>query len=171
MPLTSAITDYDAAWPNLYAREADLLVPVFDADLLALHHVGSTAVEGLAAKPEIDLLAVVEADTALDAWTEALALLKYRRGGDLLAGHRFFKRDVGGVRTHKLHVCTVGHPQIARMLAIRDHLRAHADDRAAYASLKRRLEWKNRTGIAEYLGDKAPFLDELYERIRAERDR
>ena len=170
MALTSAITDYNAAWPALYAREAGRLRRVFGPDLSNLHHVGSTAVEGLAAKPEIDILAVVGATGRLDVWTKSLARLGYRRGGDLQDGHHFFKRDVEGVRTHKLHVCAVGHPQAARMLAIRDHLRTHADDREAYAALKRRLERENRTGIGEYLEGKAPLLEELYERMRTAPD-
>ena len=53
------------------------------------------------------------------------------------------------------------------MLAIRDHLRTDADDRAAYVELKRRLERENRGGIAEYPAGKAPLLDAFYERAQA----
>ncbi len=79
-----------------------------------------------------------------------------------MKGHHFFKRDIGEIRTHKLHVCVSDHSQISRMLGIRDHLRRNSADRQAYAELKLRLERQNETGIAEYLKGKAPFLDELY---------
>lgn len=135
---------------------------VYGDAFIDIHHVGSTAVEGLAAKPEIDILVVVSNASGLDDWQAELAGLGYRRGRDLVEGHHFFKRDVGGIRTHKLHVCVSGHSQISRMLGIRDHLRGNSADCRAYAELKLRLERENRTGIAEYLTGKAPFLDELY---------
>ncbi|MFC4670720.1 GrpB family protein [Seohaeicola nanhaiensis] len=59
------------------------------------------------------------------------------------------------------------HSQISRMVGIRDHLRESPSDRQAYAELKLRLEMENRTGIAEYLEAKAPFLDGLYNKSQA----
>ncbi|WP_422368627.1 GrpB family protein [Pelagibius sp.] len=167
MALTSTITGYNDRWPTLFNQEADRLRPLFGETLVDLHHVGSTAVVGLAAKPEIDILVVVNATEDLDLWEGALKQLGYRRGGDLSAGHHFFKRDVEGVRTHKLHVCLVGHPQISRMLKVRDHLRSNDKDREAYKALKLQLEKESQTGIAEYLNGKAPFLDELYQKVHS----
>lgn len=162
MTLTSAITDYDRRWPRLFSEEAERLRPIFADACIDIHHVGSTAVVGLAAKPEIDILVVVSSVSGLDCWQADLSGLGYGRGGDLMKGHHFFKRDIGKIRTHKLHICASGHSQIRRMLGIRDHLRSNATDRQTYAELKLRLERENSTGIAEYLKGKAPFLDELY---------
>lgn len=162
MPLTSAITPYDPEWPARYTEEENRLRPVFGLACLAFHHVGSTAVPGLSAKPEIDILIIVTSSDGLPGWAEALTTFGYRRGGDLSEGHHFFKRDQDGVRTHKLHVCRDGHAIIGRMLQIRDHLRTHKDDREAYQDLKFGLERDNTKGIAEYLQGKAPFLDNLY---------
>jgi GrpB-like predicted nucleotidyltransferase (UPF0157 family) len=164
MTLTSKITEYDNRWPLEFEIEATRLRPIFAGRLVSIHHVGSTAVEGLAAKPEIDVLIIVTDSEPLENWQGMLIKVGYRRGGDLSEGHHFFKRDVNGVRTHKLHVCTQEHPQVTRMLRIRDHLRANDEDRAAYATLKRHLEKQNQTGIAEYLYGKSPFLDKLYEK-------
>ena len=162
MRLTNSITDCDERWPSFYRAEAKRLRPIFGDAFVELHHVGSTAVEGLAAKPEIDILVVVSDPSRLAQWQAELLRLGYRRGGDLMEGHHFFKRDEGGVRTHKLHICPSGHSQVSRMLGIRDRLRGNLSDRRAYAELKLRLEGENRTGIAEYLNAKAPFLDDLY---------
>lgn len=166
MPLTSVITEYNERWPLLFEAEAKRLKPIFSTRLVAIHHVGSTAVKGLAAKPEIDMLVTVSDRQHLDNWRVGLRELGYRAGGDVEDGHHFFKRDVGSVRTHKLHVCEDTHPKVGRMLAIRDRLRVNAEDRAAYAALKRRLETQNETGMAEYLEGKAPFLDDLLEKSR-----
>lgn len=139
---------------------------MFGKAFVAIHHVGSTAVKGLAAKPEIDILVAVSDASRLDVWQADLLGLDYTRGRDLMTGHHFFKRDVDGVRTHKLHICQSDHSQISRMLRIRDHLRVNATDRRAYAELKLRLERENKTGVAEYLDGKAPFLDDLFQRSR-----
>ncbi|MEO0936671.1 MAG: GrpB family protein [Pseudomonadota bacterium] len=169
MRLTSDLTAYDPAWPRAFDAEAARLAPIFGAGCVAVHHVGSTAVPGLLAKPEIDILVTVLDDAPLGVLGRALEARGYRRGRDLAEGHRFFKRDVDGVRTHKLHVCAPDHPRAARMLAIRDHLRADAGARRAYADLKLRLARDNRAGIAEYLAGKAPFLEALYISVKAAR--
>lgn len=61
-----------------------------------MHHVGSTAVKGLAAKPEIDSLVVVSEGSLLGQWQEELLGLQYGRGGDLMEGPPF--SDVTAVR-------------------------------------------------------------------------
>lgn len=165
MKLTSQITSYDPGWADQYLKEARRLRMVFDPDLLEMHHVGSTSVIGLAAKPEIDILIVVASNDHLSTWTDGLAGLGYQRGGDLSEGHHFFKRNHNGVRTHKLHVIVSGHPMINRLLIIRDHLRRNAQDRQAYQALKLQLEQENKKGIAEYLLGKEPFLNTLYDRL------
>ena len=165
MKLTSIIRDYDPEWPRLFAIEAEGLRPIFGDALVALHHIGSTSVPGLVAKPEIDILIVVTSSEGLSEWTPRLDERGYRRGGDLSAGHHFFKRDVDGVRTHKLHVCVDGHASISERLRFRDHLREHAEDRAAYGTLKLVLEADNQGGIAEYIERKAPFIETIMARL------
>jgi len=161
MSLTSPIKPYDPIWPQQYAAEEARLRPIFGSALVGIHHVGSTAVPELAAKEEIDVLAVVTSDSALENWSRSLVGLGYRRGGDLSPGHHFFKRDVNGVRTHKLHVCLDGHGHIARMLKFRDHLRKDAGSRSRYQELKHRLERENTLGIQQYLMAKDPFIEDI----------
>jgi GrpB-like predicted nucleotidyltransferase (UPF0157 family) len=165
MPLTSVLTPYDDQWPSLYAETAEWLRPLFGSALIDLHHIGSTAVVGLSAKPEIDILAVVIDVVRVDAWVRPLAAHGFRRGGDLSPGHLFFKRDDAGVRTHKLHICIDGHPTAIQMLRFRDHLRRCPTDRNEYTSLKLRLQAENTDGIGEYLEKKAPFIDRILNRI------
>ncbi|HWA62827.1 MAG TPA: GrpB family protein [Caulobacteraceae bacterium] len=165
MALTSVIQPYDPSWPAQFAAEVARLSPIFGAALVRIDHVGSTAVPALAAKPEIDLLAVVDEAGDLEQWTRAFAALGYRRGGDLSPGHRFFKRDVDGVRTHKVHVCDLGHASVGEMLAFRDHLRVDAAARDAYQALKLRLERENTDGIGQYLAGKQPFIEAVLARI------
>ena len=161
MQLTSTITSYNPLWPYCFRREVSKVAPIFDASLVEIHHVGSTAIPGISAKPEIDILAVIKEPIDVEVWTNELARLGYRRGGDLSPGHLFYKRDVEGVRTHKIHVCTEGHPQIQAMLQFRNHLRDHADTRKRYEALKLKLQAENIHGISEYLEGKASFVAEV----------
>ena len=167
-PLTSTITTYQADWPSSYRREAARLVRVFGSALDAVQHIGSTAVPGLSAKPEIDILAIVNSLVHMDSWTESLAAFGYRRGGDLSEGHLFYKRDVEGVRTHKIHVCLAGHTKIDEMLSFRDYLRRYDDARMKYQVLKLELEKNNVHGIGEYLRGKEPFIRGVLERLDRE---
>ena len=159
MALTSQISEYDCRWPDMFDAEKARLERVFGSRSVEIHHVGSTAVPGLAAKPETDLLVVVpdhEDEAGVD---QAMASFGYTRGKNLSDGHHFYRRDVEGVRTHKVHVCVAGHGQISRMLRFRDMLRQDDDLRQEYQKLKLELESTNEHGIGEYLARKAPFID------------
>ncbi|WP_028629016.1 GrpB family protein [Metapseudomonas resinovorans] len=161
MALTSTITRYNENWPALFLAEQARIAEGFQAELLAIHPVGSTAVPGLAAKPEIDVLVVVSGHRDEPAKKTFMTTLGYARGSNLSEGHHFSRRDVDGVRTHKVHVCINGHPQIARMLRFRELLRHDSAIRQQYQALKLQLEASNREGIGEYLAGKAPFIDEV----------
>lgn len=161
MTLTSKISPYDCHWPVRFITEKERIAAGFGAEVIDIHHVGSTAVPGLAAKPEIDLLVVVSEHRKEAARGAFMRTLGYVRGTDLSAGHHFYRRDVDGIRTHKVHVCSSGHGQIARMLRFRDLLREDSIIRQQYQDLKLRLEANNREGIGEYLAHKAPFIDAL----------
>lgn len=159
MALTSKISPYDGRWPALFAIERDRIAKCFGTELVDIHHVGSTAVPGLVAKPEIDILIEVSEHRNVAARDAALHALGHARGNDLSAGHHFYRRNVDGVRTHKLHVCVTAHPQIEWILHFRDLLRADPAVRQRYQDLKLRLEANNREGMSEYLAYKAPFID------------
>jgi GrpB-like predicted nucleotidyltransferase (UPF0157 family) len=116
----------------MFMAERERIASAFGADLIAIHHVGSTAVPGLVAKPEIDILVEIsshrnapKADAFMRSWG-------YVRGKDLSSEHHFYRKDVDGVRTHKVHVCPIGHWQIRKMLRFRDLLLQDAALRDKY---------------------------------------
>ncbi|MCH7417826.1 GrpB family protein [Pseudomonas mosselii] len=158
MALTSKITTYNPEWPQRYEADKMLLVSAFGDELIAMHHVGSTAVPQLAAKPEIDVLIEVSEHRNAAARDEVLLSLGYVRGSDLSEGHHFYRRNIGEVRTHKVHICRCGHPSIIQMLTFRELLRNDASLRQRYQDLKIELEATNTGGMAEYLEKKGPFI-------------
>ena len=87
-----------------------------------------------------------------------LLTLGYVRGSDLSEGHHFYRRNVGAIRTHKIHICRRGHHSVIQMLTFRDLLRSDASLRQRYQDLKMELEATNIGGMAEYLEKKAPFI-------------
>lgn len=127
---------HDPRWADLFEQEAERLSSV--GALTELHHIGSTAVPGLLAKPIIDIIGATPSLTVLDQDTDDLARMGYEIMGEYgIPGRRYFRKsDPSGTRTHHLHVYEAGSPHIARHLLFRDYLRAHPQRAADYAARK-----------------------------------
>lgn len=127
-------------WPAIAQAEALKLQAALGTLLLAVHHIGSTAVPGLAAKPVIDLMPVVSDLALLDHSRAALEGVGCQWWGELgITGRRYCTRDsASGARLVQLHCFQDGSPHIQRHLAFRDFLRAHPARAAAYEAEKRR---------------------------------
>jgi GrpB-like predicted nucleotidyltransferase (UPF0157 family) len=156
------LADYDPAWPQLYANEAEKIRTALGERALLLEHVGSTSVPGLAAKPLIDILLVVADSADETAYVPALEAqgyaLRIREPG--WYQHRVLK---GANPEVNLHVFSPGCVEIHRMLLMRDWLRANEADRERYERTKRDLaqrEWK-------YMQNYADAKSEVVEAILA----
>ena len=115
---------YDESWPQEFAQEAQRLREVLGENCLEIHHIGSTAVPGLAAKPIIDFMLVVRELEEVDRRASALEELGYEYLGEFgIPGRRYLRK--GGFRhTHHLHIfSTFNKAAIERHLAVRDYLR------------------------------------------------
>lgn len=124
------------AWPRAFEAEAERITEVLGVLLIKAHHIGSTAVPGLAAKPIIDILLEVTDVVTLDAKEHAMERLGYTPRGELgIAGRRFYLRGLIE-RTHHVHAFVVDSADVLRHLAFRDYLIAHPQVAEEYASLK-----------------------------------
>lgn len=107
------------------------------AGFVACHHIGSTAVPGLTAKPILDLIPVARDLDALDAARPAIEAMGYDWKGEFgLPGRRYCALTQDGTRLVHAHCYAQGSPEITRHLAFRDYLRANPEVRDAYAALK-----------------------------------
>jgi GrpB-like predicted nucleotidyltransferase (UPF0157 family) len=164
-PLPVSLRDPDPRWPILAAEHAERLKrlgPLVEQ----VHHIGSTSVPGLAAKPIIDLLPLVADLGALDRARGAVEALGYEWHGDYgIEGRRFCTfSDAAGGRVANVHFFAVDSPQVARHLAFRDYLRAHPEIARAYEREKRRAR-------ALHPGDSHAYTDEKADWVKAaERD-
>src|SRR3546814_9547675 len=106
-----------------------------------MHHIGSTSIPGIHAKPIIDMLAVTSDLSLLDGCESRIASLGYEALGEFgIPGRRYFRKDNStGERTHQIHAFRTGSPQITRHLQFRDYLIAHPAVARDYDVLKRRL--------------------------------
>lgn len=130
------VIPYQPVWPQQFNIEEKLLKELLAEQCLAVHHVGSTAVEGLCAKPKLDILAVVRDQDA------AIPLLEkggYQFGGELNIPFRYYFKKRNCDPEVNLHVYEEGHPEIALNLTFRDYLRSHPEMVVRYANLKQEL--------------------------------
>lgn len=135
------ISDYDANWPVLFEEEAHRLRAVLGSSALRIEHVGSTAIPGLAAKPVIDIQVSVASLDPPGCYVDAMATLGYRHValGDFDVVYPFFHKPAEWPSTHHVHLCEAGGEQELKHLVFRNHLRAHPQVAAQYATLKREL--------------------------------
>src|ERR1700722_3643334 len=156
-PRTIVVVDYDPSWPPTFAS---LRAPVWDAvrDVaLAVEHVGSTAVPGLAAKPIIDIDVIVSARAETRAAVDRLAAVGYVHQGNLgIEGREAFESPAG-LPAHHLYVCVQGSAALINHLTLRDYLRGHPDRATAYGQLKQQLAAQFPTNIDKYVAGKTDF--------------
>jgi GrpB-like predicted nucleotidyltransferase (UPF0157 family) len=118
----------DPRWLERANRERENLERVLGEHLVCVHHIGSTSIPNIKAKPIVDLLPVVRNTQSLDAIKAAIVSLGYDWMGEFgLVGRRYcrFNNPQTGKREVQLHIYAVGNAEIQRHLAFRDYLRAH----------------------------------------------
>jgi GrpB-like predicted nucleotidyltransferase (UPF0157 family) len=159
MPSRYTFTEYSPDWPSAFEQEAELLQTLLGEELVAVHHIGSTAVPGLAAKPIIDLLPLVRAIAVVDDLTPRLRDAGYQAWGEYgLPGRRYFTRDRGEVRTHNVHVYQLDDPGAERHLAFCAYLRHHEPARREYEALKRAVYERHPADIEAYMDGKNAWI-------------
>jgi len=128
-------------WKDLFDAEARKLHEQLDPILIASHHIGSTAITELPAKPIIDILLEVKAVSLVDAQNHIFESRNYDPRGEYgIAGRRYFsKRLIGEVFGYHIHAYEAGHYQVQRHLAFRDFLRLKPEIVAQYAAIKHSL--------------------------------
>jgi GrpB-like predicted nucleotidyltransferase (UPF0157 family) len=155
------IAEYDPAWPARYEALARAIREALGGTLLRIEHVGSTSVPGLAAKPIIDILAVVPDSADEASYVPRLVAIGYElrvREPDFFE-HRMLRtasRDV------HLHVYSPSASvEIGRVVAFRDRLRSNAEDCARYEAVKRRLASQRWPDMNAYADAKSEVVESI----------
>jgi len=162
------VVPYDPDWSRLFKVEADEIASFFGREVVAIHHIGSTAIPGIRAKPIIDMLVEVQEIEKTDAFNEEMAKRGYQPKGEFgIAGRRFFIKEDEVNRTHHIHVFQNGHPRIEQYLDFRDYMIAHPEEARAYSELKEELAQRFPHDIESYMAGKDSFIKEIDSKARA----
>ncbi|MFD4668311.1 GrpB family protein [Lentzea sp. NPDC058450] len=157
------LEEYNAAWPAWFAVEEAKIRGALGERVVLVEHCGSTSVPGLAAKPLIDVLLVVPDSRDEDAYVPALVEMGYylrlREPG--WYEHRLVKGTTPNVN---MHVFSPGCVEVERMLAFRDRLRAHDEDRAEYERVKRELAVRTWERVQDYADAKTQVVERIIAR-------
>jgi GrpB-like predicted nucleotidyltransferase (UPF0157 family) len=159
MPINVILAPYDPNWPRRAAEHAERL-RVLGPILVQAHHIGSTSVPGLIAKPIIDLMPLVTSLAELDAAQSRIEALGYVWHGELGIPRRRYcaLTDAQGTRLAQLHFFTAGDPQVDRHLAFRDYLCAFPDVARAYEAEKQRARDLHPDDSHAYTDEKAAWI-------------
>lgn len=132
---------------------------------VAIYHIGSTSVPGLAAKPIIDIMAVVRSLAEVDSVAENFSEIGYEYLGEFgITGRRYLRKG-GDERTHQIHIFQADDwKNIGRHLAFRDYMRTHEKERDEYAKIKKSLAQRFPYDIDGYCDGKESFVREIEKR-------
>ncbi len=157
------VVPHDPKWQEAFEVESKKVTHALGENMITIHHIGSTAIPDIYAKPIIDLLVEVKDIVKVDEQNSFMELLGYEVMGEFgITGRRFFRKDnQKGVRTHHLHIFEVGSEQVERHLAFRDYMIAHPQEAHRYSELKRRLAREHPTNIDGYMDGKDGFISEM----------
>ena len=158
------VVPYDVAWKSAFE---DIKIEIESAlgDLIiGIEHVGSTSVEGMSAKPCIDVDVIIKDYTVFDAVVSKLASIGYIHEGDLgIKDREAFKyTDKPHLMTHHLYVCPQNSEELRRHITFRDFLRSNAEAAKKYSSVKETAAELFPNDIDKYIEYKSPCIEELY---------
>lgn len=165
MPQHITVVEYSPQWPLKYEREKEKIMAILKENCTAIYHIGSTSVPGLAAKPIIDIMAVVKSLERVDAVSADFSEIGYEYLGEFGMSGRRYLRKGGDERTHQIHIFqTEDSCNIRRHLAFRDYMRTHKKEREKYEKLKRSLAKRFPYDIDGYCDGKEEFVQEIEKR-------
>ena len=155
------VSDYSESWEVDYQKESsDIAKALNQTNVVAIHHIGSTSVIGLAAKPIIDILIEVHSLAVLDNDSEKMTKLDYLVKGEFgIKGRRYFQK--GGIqRSHQVHAFVKGSEEVKRHIAFRDYLREFKTIVNEYGSIKKQAALGCNNDIEVYMSLKNAFIKE-----------
>ena len=158
------VVPYDATWKSDFeAIKAEIEAAVGDLTV-GIEHVGSTSVEGLSAKPCIDIDVIIQEASSLDAVIQHLAAIGYIHEGDLGIPQReaFDYADKPHLQTHHLYVCPKHSAELHRHITFRDYLRANPAAATQYGAVKEEAARRFPDDIDGYIAYKTPCIEALY---------
>jgi GrpB-like predicted nucleotidyltransferase (UPF0157 family) len=157
------VVPHSPDWHSAFEYESMQVMVALGHNVAVVHHIGSTAIPGIHAKPIIDMLVEVREISEIDERSPAMRKLGYEVMSEFgIPGRRFFhKDDDSGIRTNHIHAFEVGSAQVERHLTFRDYMRVHSEDAQEYSDLKQKLVGQYPNDIEGYMDGKDEFIKKI----------
>lgn len=158
-----------AEWGRQFESEKLLLERALGNSSAGIHAIGSTAIEGILAKPVVDLLVEATDLDSVDARNaEMMSLGYFAKGENGIPRRRYFRKDIGGERAFHVHIFRRGDPQVRRHLAFRNGMNANPDLAKAYERVKVEALQAAEFQSERYQALKGSFIEEMTQRFLKE---
>ena len=161
------VLPYNEQWKHDFLQIKAELANVLSQLAIEIEHVGSTSVQGLSAKPIIDIDVVIKDYSELENVISALEKIGYQHEGNLgITGREAFKYEgKEHLRKHHLYVCPEDSQELRRHIAFRDYLKTHPDAVREYSCIKEEGAELYPDDIDRYVEHKSPFIEKIYAEI------
>jgi len=160
------VVSYSPNWKDMYKEESEKIKNVLSDIIIDIHHVGSTAIPGIKAKPVIDILVEVKDIEGVDQHNHKMKELGYEVMGEYGIPKRRFFRKGGNNRTHHIHIFQVGNEEIERHVNFKEYLIAHPDKAREYSKLKEKLVNKYTYDVENYTNSNSDFIKEVDKKVK-----
>lgn len=160
------VVEHDESWEAIFQLEEERLQHLLGDLIVNVHHIGSTAIPGIVAKPIVDILVEVKDIQKVDQYNPGMQQLGYIPKGEFgISGRRFFIKGTEADRTHHVHIYEVGDIEVGRHVNFRDYLKLHPDVAMEYSRLKAKLADKYPYDIDAYMFEKNRFIEDVEMKI------
>lgn len=159
------LVSHDPSWKESFSEESEKLSRALGQNVIAIHHIGSTSIPDILAKPVIDVLIEVAQIDQVDVHASQMSDLGYESMGEYgIVGRRYFRRSAfDKCPAFHVHVFKASSEPVTRHLAFREYLRANPSKAREYSDLKAALSTSRLSSRAEYQEAKAPFIETCIE--------
>ncbi len=163
------ILQYDSRWRRIYEEEKAKILGVVGHWVVAIEHIGSTAVPGLGAKPIIDIIAALGRLPDIENCIRPLQSIGYEYLGEYgMPGRHFLRKPPGDAtaRTHHLHIVEDESDLWEKHILFRDYLRTHPEVAHKYYDLKKDFANKYGSNRDAYTEAKTSFIESVVRKAR-----
>lgn len=161
------VVPYNPRWKRLFEKEARIISSVFGEVTLAIEHVGSTSVPGMASKPTIDILVLTDSLSAVENLNKEMEAAGYAPLGKYISPDmRFFAKEDDNTRLCNVHVAQYGNARAVGMLKLRDYFIDHPQVASDYSRLKLRLAAEYPDDYGQYRKYKDEWMENLKSKLK-----
>ena len=168
---TVKLEEYNKMWQKMFKEEKENLSKIFGDLAIEIEHIGSTAVEGLSAKPIIDIAVGVKSLGDFEKVKKYFLEEPYSVKEDSVADEILVRRGIADNITHLIHVMEVDNERYKNTILFRNYLKNHKDVQIQYEELKKELAIKYADNRKKYTSSKNEFIQETLKKAKDENNK